>query len=98
MYVFVFMISLIAVVNVFNILSANVRLQRRELNMLRPVGMSDGSFNRMMRFECLFYGIRTLLYRVPLSVLLSFLIYQALVSVERMSFSICGRGVSLIPP
>lgn len=52
--------------------------------MLRSVGMSDGSFNRMMRFECMFYGMRTLLYGVPLSVLLSFLIYQALVSVERM--------------
>ena len=37
-----------------------------------------------MRFECMFYGMRTLLYGVPLSVLMSFLIYQALVSVERM--------------
>ncbi len=84
LFVFVFMISLIAVANVFNTISTNIRLRRRELAMLRSVGMSDCSFNRMMRFECMFYGMRTLLYGVPLSVLMSFLIYQALVSVERM--------------
>ena len=84
LFVFVFMISLIAVANVFNTISTNIRLRRRELAMLRSVGMTDCSFNRMMRFECMFYGMRTLLYGVPLSVLMSFLIYQALVSVERM--------------
>ena len=83
-YGFVVLISLIAVANVFNTISTNIRLRRRELAMLRSVGMSDCSFNRMMRFECMFYGMRTLLYGVPLSVLMSFLIYQALVSVERM--------------
>ena len=84
MYVFVFMISLIAVANVFNTISTNIRLRRRELAMLRSVGMSDRSFNRMMRFECIFYGLRTLMYGVPLSVILSFLIYRVLVSVEEM--------------
>ena len=84
LYVFVFMISLIAVANVFNTISTNIRLRRRELAMLRSVGMSDGSFNRMMRFECMFYGARTLLYGAPLSVILSFLIYRVLVSVEKM--------------
>lgn len=84
LYVFVFMIFLIAVANVFNTISTNIRLRRRELAMLRSVGMTDRCFNRMMRFECIFYGIRTLMYGVPLSGILSFLIYQALVSVERM--------------
>ena len=84
MYVFVFMISLIAVANVFNTISTNIRLRRRELAMLRSVGMSDLSFNRMMRFECIFYGMRTLMYGVPLSGILSFLIYRVLMSVERM--------------
>ncbi len=84
MYVFVLMISLIAVANVFNTISTNIRLRRRELAMLRSVGMSDLSFNRMMRFECIFYGMRTLMYGVPLSGILSFLIYRVLMSVERM--------------
>lgn len=84
---FVFMISLIAVANVFNTISTNIRLRRRELAMLRSVGMSDQSFNRMMRFECVCYGTRTLLYGVPLSGLLAWMIHKALISAEEVDIA-----------
>lgn len=77
--VFVIMISLIAIANVFNTISTNIRLRRRELAMLRSVGMSDRDFNKMMRFECALYGIRTLLFGIPISGILSWLIYKGLV-------------------
>ena len=73
--VFVGMISLIAVANVFNTISTNIRLRRQELAMLRSVGMSDRDFNKMMRFECVLYGSKTLLFGLPLALLLSYLIY-----------------------
>ncbi|HBA98093.1 MAG TPA: ABC transporter permease [Lachnospiraceae bacterium] len=77
-YIFIVMISLIAVANVFNTISTNIRLRRRELAMLRSVGMSDRDFNKMMRFECMFYGIRALLYGLPLSIFISWLVYQGM--------------------
>lgn len=77
--VFVIMISLIGTANVFNTISTNIRLRRRELAMLRSVGLSDRAFNRMMRFECAFYGIRTLLFGLPVSCILSWLIYKGMV-------------------
>ncbi|BDR81630.1 ABC transporter permease [Clostridium tetani] len=83
-YVFVIMISLIAVANVFNTISTNIRLRRRELAMLRSVGMSDRDFNKMMNFECVFYGMRTLLFGLPIGAIISWLIYKGLVAVERM--------------
>jgi len=83
-YVFVIMISLIAVANVFNTISTNIRLRRRELAMLRSVGMSDRDFNKMMNFECVFYGMRTLLFGLPIAAIVSWLIYEVLVTVERM--------------
>jgi putative ABC transport system permease protein len=58
--VFVTMISLIAAANVFNTISTNITLRRRELAMLRSVGMSNRDFNKMMRFECALYGARTI--------------------------------------
>lgn len=73
--VFVGMISLIAVANVFNTISTNIRLRRQELAMLRSVGMSDRDFNKMMRFECVLYGSQTMLFGLPLALLLSYLIY-----------------------
>lgn len=77
-YTFIIMISLIAVANVFNTISTNIKLRRRELAMLRSVGMSDRSFNKMMRFECAFYGIRALLVGLPLAIIFSFLIYEGI--------------------
>ena len=74
---FIAMISLIAVANVFNTISTNIRLRRRELAMLRSVGMSDRSFNRMMRFECAFYGLQALAIGLPLSLICSVLVYFA---------------------
>ncbi|MDO5549244.1 MAG: ABC transporter permease [Eubacteriales bacterium] len=77
--VFILMITLIAVANVFNTISTNIRLRRRELAMLRSVGMSDRDFNRMMCFECVLYGAQTMLWGLPLSVLLSVLIYRGMI-------------------
>ena len=82
---FVIMISLIAVANVFNTISTNVRLRRRELAMLRSVGMSDRDFNKMMNFECVFYGLKTLLYGIPIAGILSWLIFEGFAIAERVN-------------
>lgn len=77
-YTFIIMISLIAVANVFNTISTNIKLRRRELAMLRSVGMSDRDFQKMMNFECAFYGMRALLFGLPLSFISSWLIYKGM--------------------
>lgn len=77
-YTFIIMISLIAVANVFNTISTNIRLRRRELAMLQSVGMSDRSFNKMMRYECAFYGVRALFLGLPLAIIFSWLIYKGM--------------------
>lgn len=83
-YAFVIMISLIAVANVFNTISTNIRIRRRELAMLRSVGMSERGFRRMMIFECFFYGLRTLMFGVPIAAAGFWLIYRGMAASERM--------------
>lgn len=41
-------------------ISINIKLHRRELAMLRAIGMSDRDFKKMLNFECTFYGVKTL--------------------------------------
>jgi putative ABC transport system permease protein len=77
-YTFIILISLIAAANVFNTISTNIKLRRRELAMLRSVGMSDRDFQKMMNFECAFYGIRALLFGLPLAAISSWLIYKGI--------------------
>lgn len=83
-YIFVIMISLIAAANVLNTISTNVKLRRRELAMLRSVGMSDRNFNKMMNFESVFYGMKTLLFGLPLAGIISWLIYVVMATVEKV--------------
>ncbi|MBW9159487.1 ABC transporter permease [Clostridium tagluense] len=78
-YTFIIMISLIAVANVFNTISTNIKLRRRELAMLRSMGMSDRDFQKMMNFECAFYGIKALLFGLPIAAISSWLIYKGMV-------------------
>ena len=91
-YTFVIMISLIAVANVFNTISTNIKLRRRELAMLRSVGMSDRDFKKMMNFECVFYGMRALLFGLPIAGII-FLADLQRVNHRRGGHSIlCSRG------
>lgn len=97
--IFITMISLIAVANVFNTISTNIRLRRRELAMLRSVGMGERDFNKMMRFECALYGVRTLLAGLPAAGIISWLIYRGIVASEAefvFMFPWSSMGISIL--
>ncbi|MCL1832445.1 MAG: ABC transporter permease [Oscillospiraceae bacterium] len=74
-YGFVALMSLITVANVFNTITTNVALRRREFAMLKSVGLADGGLNKMMVYECLFFGVKSLLYGLPVSFGITVLIY-----------------------
>ncbi|MBQ7063785.1 MAG: ABC transporter permease [Firmicutes bacterium] len=73
---FIVLISLIAVANVFNTISTNLMLRRKSIAMLRSVGMTQKGLIRMMMYECLFYGVRALLYGLPVSGVITYLIWK----------------------
>ncbi len=74
-YGFIVLISLIAATNVFNTITTNINLRRREFAMLKSVGMSAKGFNKMMNFECILYGSKALLFGLPVSAIVAMLIY-----------------------
>lgn len=73
-YSFIILISLISVANVFNTISTNVGLRRRDFGMLRSAGFREKDLLRMMNYECLTYGCKALVWGVPISLVLSYLI------------------------
>ncbi len=70
-YGFIVLISLICVANVFNTISTNIMLRRRDFGMLRSIGMTSGDIYRMALHECLIYGLRSLLWGLPIGIALS---------------------------
>lgn len=75
-YGFIVLISLIAAANVFNTISTNIGLRRREFAMLKSVGMTQKGFNQMMNYECILYGSKALLLGMPVSAVITYLIYM----------------------
>lgn len=87
-YGFICLISLIAIANVFNTISTNILLRRREFAMLRSVGMTDRGFRRMMNLECILYGCKGLFFGLIVASGVTYLIYQALSNQLEFAFYI----------
>lgn len=76
-YGFIIVISLIGVTNIFNTITTNMRLRSKEFAMLKSVGMTKREFNRMIRLESLFYGVKSLIIGIPLGLLAGLGIFKA---------------------
>ncbi|MDO5409710.1 MAG: ABC transporter permease [Lachnospiraceae bacterium] len=94
-YGFIVLISLISVANVFNTISTNILLRRREFAMLKSVGMTAKGFNRMMSYECILYGGKSLMYGLPVSFLITWLIFKSVSSGYDAFFSIPWGPVAI---
>ncbi|AQS58234.1 ABC transporter permease [Desulforamulus ferrireducens] len=79
-YGFISLITAISIANIFNTISTSIALRKREFAMLKSVGMTPKGFNKMLNYESIFYGIKTLLYGLPLSILVMYLIHRSLMN------------------
>lgn len=94
-YGFIVLISLIAAANVFNTISTNISLRRREFAMLKSVGMTQKGFHRMMNYECLLYGSKALLLGLPVSCGITYLIYRAVTTAYETSFHLPWAAIGI---
>jgi len=94
-YGFIILMSLITIANVFNTISTNISLRRREFAMLRSVGMTNRGFNKMMVFECAFYGIKALLYGLPVAAAITWLIYNGVTAGVDVAFRLPWESIGI---
>lgn len=76
-YGFIVLISAISIANIFNTVSTGLALRKREFAMLKSVGMTPKGFAKMMNYESVFYGVKSLLFGLPVSFAVMVLIYRA---------------------
>lgn len=77
LYGFIIVISLIGVTNIFNTITSNMNLRSKEFANLKSIGMTKKEFNRMIRLESIFYGLKSIIIGLPLGILGSYLLYLA---------------------
>ena len=95
-YGFIILITLIVVANIFNTISTNVQLRRKEFAMLKSVGMSRRGFDKMMNYECMLYGVKSLLIGLPISFVLCYLMSKSLQVAWNAAFSIPWDSVAVV--
>lgn len=77
LYGFIAVIILVGLTNIFNSLSTNMNLRRKEFATLQSIGMTKKEFSRMITFESVAYVCKSLLWGVPLGTIGAYALYQA---------------------
>lgn len=95
-YGFITLISLISIANIFNTISTSITLRKREFAMLRSVGMTPKGFNKMINYESIFYGIKSLTYGLPISGIVMYLMYLGLRQTFEYGFAVPWMSVAFV--
>ena len=85
MYGFIGLITLIGVTSVFNTISTSMALRKREFAVLRSIGLTRKGFNKILFFESLFFGLKSLIYAIPVSLGVTIIIHYALADMMSIS-------------
>ncbi len=91
-YGFVSLVTLIGVTSVFNTLNTSIQLRKKEFAVLRSMGLTPMGLNKMIIFESVFFGVKSLLIGIPIS-----LIFVYLISLTTSSISATGFVIPYIP-
>lgn len=87
-YGFITLVTLIGVTSVFNTISTNINLRKREFAIFRSIGLTPHGFNKMIWFESLFFGLKSLLYGLPIGIVLSYLIALNMNNLVKFEYSL----------
>ncbi|MCI8778741.1 MAG: ABC transporter permease [Bacilli bacterium] len=77
-YGFICLVTLIGVTSVFNTINTSIALRRKEFAMLRSVGLTPHGFNKILYFESIIFGLKSLLYSLPVSIVLVMLVHASM--------------------
>ena len=93
LYGFIGVITLIGITNIFNTITTNMNLRKKEFAMLKSIGMTKKEFNRMIRLESIFYGLKSLIIGIPIGLLLSYGMYNVFRNSMEMEYVLPYKSI-----
>ena len=88
LYIFIGAITLIDLTTIFNTITTNIEFRKQEFAIFRSIGMTSREFNNMIKFESIFIGIKTIVYSLPTSIILCFIVYNTVNSETNIKFNL----------
>jgi len=82
LYGFISVIIIIGLTNIINTLTTSLNLRKKELAMLKAIGVTNKEFKQMINLESIFLGIKVLLISIPIGMFFSYLIYNFISNAE----------------
>jgi putative ABC transport system permease protein len=70
-----------------------MELRKPEFAMLKSIGMTTKEFNRMIRLETIFMGVKSLLFSIPIGIGLSYIIYNSLEVNQTIKFTLPTNAI-----
>lgn len=98
-YGFICLVTLIGVTSVFNTINTSIALRRKEFAMLRSVGLTPHGFNKILYFESIIFGLKSLFYALPVSIVLVTLVHLSMsniVDFEHLMLPIKSMVIAII--
>lgn len=95
LYGFIILIAIISIANIINTISTGMRLYKREFAMIKSIGITPRGFKKMIYFESLFYGIKALLYGLPISFIIMFIMYNVLQLNFNFDFTVPWKNIAI---
>jgi putative ABC transport system permease protein len=87
-YGFIALLTLIGLTNVISTIMTNIRLRQSEFAVLMSVGMTREGLRRSLNLESMMCGIRSLIFGLPIGLILSFLLHQSLNTMIETPFAL----------
>ena len=95
LYGFIGVITLIGITNIFNTITTNMNLRKKEFAMLKSIGMTKKEFNRMIRLESIFYGVKSLIIGIPIGLVLSYGMYNVFKNSMEMEYVLPYKAIAV---
>ena len=92
-YGFVIVVALIGSVNIFNTITTNIILRKREFAALKSIGLTQKGLKKMIVLEGLLYGVMGTIYGAIIASGLSYLIYKGFIGVADSAWAIPWKAI-----
>ena len=96
MFLCIGIVVLISVLTIFNIISANIKMRKRELASLKAIGFTSLKINFCLLFESLIISSKGALYAFPFVLLISNGLYKNLGMYFEINMSIFNYGLFIL--
>lgn len=98
LYTFIAVMSLIGITNIFNTITTSMNLRQKEFAHLKSIGMTKKEFNKMIKLENVFIGVKALIIGFPLGIIFSYIVHLSFKTNVIMDyiFPISGVIISIV--